>query len=124
METATTIVRILLGVIMVVFPVNALFIKAFKPKMVEKAQLVMDTFRDTGYLLYFIQGTELIVGIFLLTGCYTPLALIILMPVSINILLFHLFLSPPVLGPGLFIFLMNVFLLWAYRADYVNLLNP
>ena len=124
MEIATTITRIILGLIMAIFPVNALFIKAFKPKMVEKAQLVMDTFRDTGYLLYFIQGTELIVGILLLTGYYTPLALIILMPISINILLFHLFLSPPVLGPGLFIFLMNAFLLWAYRADYIHLLNP
>jgi putative oxidoreductase len=109
---------------MVVFPVNALFIKAFKPKMVEKAQFVMDTFRDTGYLLYFIQGTELVVGILLLTGYYTPLTLLILMPISINILLFHLFLSPPVMGPGLFIFLMNSFLMWAYRAEYLNLLQP
>jgi len=33
-----------------------------------KAQLVMDAFRDTGYLLYLIQWTELIVGISLLTG--------------------------------------------------------
>jgi uncharacterized membrane protein YphA (DoxX/SURF4 family) len=124
MDAVTTIIRIILGLILVIFPVNALFIKAFKPKMIEKAQLVMNTFHDTGYLLYFIQGTELIIGILLLTGYFTPLALIVLMPVSINILLFHLFLSPPVLGPGLFLFLMNAFLLWAYRADYINLLNP
>ena len=124
MDTVTTIIRILLGLIMVIFPVNALFIKAFKPKMVERAQIVMDTFRDTGYLLHFIQGTELVVGILLLTGYFTPLALIILMPISINILLFHLFLSPPVIGPGLFIFLMNTFLLWSYRNDFVNLLKP
>ncbi len=123
MDTVTTIVRILLGLIMVVFPVNALFIKAFKPKMAEKAQLVMDTFRDTGYLLYFIQGTELVVGILLLTGYFTPLVLLILIPISINILLFHIFLAPPVFGPGLFIFLMNAFLMWSYRAEYLNLLN-
>lgn len=124
METATTIVRILLGLILVIFPVNALFIKAFKPKMVERAQLVMDTFRDTGYLLQFIQGTELVVGILLLTGYFTPLALLMLLPISVNILLFHIFLSPPLIGPGLFIFIMNLFLLWAHRAEYVTLLNP
>lgn len=124
MDTATTIVRILLGLIMVVFPINALFIKAIKPKMPEKAQFVMDNFRDTGYLLYFIQGTELVIGILLLTGYFTPLVLIILMPISINILLFHIFLAPPVLGPGLFIFLMNSFLIWSYRAEYFSLLNP
>ena len=124
MEIATTIIRILLGVILVVFPLNALFIKAFKPKMTQRARSVMDTLRNTGYLLYFIQWTELIVGIALLTGQFTSLAVIILMPVSINILLFHLFLSPPVVGPGLFIFLMNTFLLWAYRADYIHLIKP
>lgn len=124
METATTIIRILLGLILVIFPVNALFIKAFKPKMVERAQLVMDTFRDTGYLLPFIQGTELVVGILLLTGYFIPLALLVLLPISLNILLFHIFLSPPVLGPGLFIFLMNLFLLWIHRAEFMNLLNP
>jgi uncharacterized membrane protein YphA (DoxX/SURF4 family) len=124
MVTATTIVRILLGLIMVVFPVNALFIKAIKPKMPEKAQFVMDTFRDTGYLLHFIQGTELVIGILLLTGYFTPLALIILMPISINILFFHIFLAPPVIGPGLFIFLMNAFLMSSYRTEYLNLLNP
>ncbi len=124
MELLTTIIRIVLGLVLIIFPVNALFIKAFKPKMVDRAQLVMDTFRDTGYLLYFIQWTELVIGILLLTGYFTPLALIILMPISINILLFHIFLSPPILGPGLFIFLMNTFLIWAYRAEYLNLLNP
>jgi uncharacterized membrane protein YphA (DoxX/SURF4 family) len=115
--------RILLGLIMIIFPVNALFIKAFKPKMIDKAQKVMDTFRDTGYLLHFIQWTELIIGILLITNYYTPIALLILMPISINILLFHIFLSPPIVGPGLFIFLMNIFLIWSYRLEYLNLFN-
>lgn len=124
MATTTFIVRILLGIILVVFPVNALFIKAFKPKMPGKAQTVMHTFAETGYLLTFIQGTELLVGILLLTGYFTPLALLILMPVSINILLFHIFLAPPVFGPGLLIFLMNAFLIYMYRFEYIHLLNP
>lgn len=124
MVLATFIVRILLGIILVIFPVNALFIKAFKPKMPEKAQMVMNAFNETGYLLTFIQGTELIIGIVLLSGYFTPLALMILLPISINILLFHVFLAPPVVGPGLFIFLMNVFLVYAYRSEYINLLIP
>lgn len=123
METATLIVRILLGLILVVFPVNALFLKKFSPKMPDKAQLVMKTFKDTGYLLYFIQWTELIIGISLLTGFFIPLLLIVLIPISINILLFHIFLAPPVIGPGLFIFAMNIFLVFSYRANYLNLLQ-
>lgn len=124
MTLATLIVRILLGLILVVFPVNALFIKSFKPKMPEKAQMVMNTFSETGYLLTFIQGTELIIGIALLSGYFTPLAVLILLPISINILLFHIYLAPLVVGPGLFIFLMNVFLIYAYRLEYIHLLIP
>lgn len=91
--------------------------------MPDKAQLVMNTFRDTGYLLYLIQWTELIVGISLLSGFFIPLSLIVLIPISINILLFHIFLAPPIVGPGLFIFAMNIFLLISYRASYLNLLQ-
>ena len=121
METATLIIRILLGLILVIFPINALFLKKFSPKMPDKAQLVMNTFRDTGYLLNLIQWTELVVGISLLSGFFIPLSLIVLIPISINILLFHIFLAPPVVGPGLFIFAMNIFLLISYRASYLCL---
>ncbi|AWL79405.1 DoxX family membrane protein [Capnocytophaga canimorsus] len=124
MITATFIVRILLGLILTIFPINALFIKAFKPKMPEKAQIIMNTFSQTGYLLTFIQATELIIGITLLTGYFTPLAVLALLPISINILLFHIYLAPPIVGPGLFIFLMNIFLIYSYRAEYIHLLNP
>lgn len=123
METAILIVRILLGLTLVVFPINALFLKRFSPKMPDKAHMVMNTFRDTGYLLYLIQWTELVVGISLLTGFFIPLSLIVLIPISINILLFHIFLAPPVVGPGLFIFAMNVFLIISYRASYIHLLQ-
>lgn len=124
MQTFTFVVRILLGLVLVVFPINALFIKAFKPKMPEKAQAVMTAFSQTGYLLTFVQVTELVVGIALLTGYFTPLALLILLPISVNILLFHTYLAPPVVGPGLFIFLMNIFLIYSYKEHYINILTP
>jgi hypothetical protein len=47
----------------------------------------------------------------------------VLIPISINILLFHMFLAPPVVGPGLFIFAMNLFLVFSYRTNYLNLLQ-
>ncbi|AUC76189.1 DoxX family membrane protein [Olleya sp. Bg11-27] len=121
METTTLIIRLLLGLILVIFPINALFLKKFSPKMPVKAQQVMTTFKDTGYLLYLIQWTELIIGITLLTGFFVPLALLILVPISINILLFHIYLAPPILGPGLIIFAMNIFLLISYKASYLSL---
>ena len=122
MEIATTISRIMLGFILIGVPVNAYLNKAFKPKMPVKAQRLMDAFRETGYLLSFIYGTELLIGLLLVSGYGTPLALLGLLPITLNILLFHLVLAPPV-GPGLVIFLLHAFLLWAHRAAYLPLLN-
>ena len=123
MLVLTQIIRILLGVVLVLFAANALFIHAFKPKMKPEAGKLIEAFRSSGYLLTFVQWTELIVGVLLITGYFTPLALLVLFPVSVNILLFHVFVSRSVFGPGLIIFLFNTFLLWAYRSDFINLLN-
>ncbi len=91
--------------------------------MPKKAQHLMDAFNESGYMYYLIRGAQILIGILLLIGYFVPLALLVLVPVSVNILLFHLFLSPPV-GPGLFVFSLNAFLLWAYRAHYLSLLQP
>lgn len=124
MTTAIQITRILLGLILIIFPLNALFVKAFKPAMPEQAQALMTAFAQSGYLLTFIQGTELLIGLLLVTGYFTPLAILLLLPISVNILLFHLFLAPPVAGPGLLIFLMNIFLLYAHRTSFIHLIQP
>lgn len=83
----------------------------------------MAAFQDSGYLLYLIQGLEILIGILLVANLFIPLALLLLLPISVNILLFHQFLAPPV-GPGFFIFGVNAFLLWVYRANYLVLLQP
>jgi len=123
MEIGIKITEKLLGLILVVFPLNALFIKAIKPSMPEKAAVFMKAMQETGYQLHFVQLTELFVGILLLTGYFVPLSLLILLPISINILLFHLFLAPPVVGPGVLIFLLNCFLLFVHRSNYIHLIR-
>lgn len=56
------------------------------------------------FFVRILLGLILVVGIALLTGYFTPLALLILLPISVNILLFRTYLAPPMVGPGLFIF--------------------
>lgn len=119
-----TIVRYLLGGLLVVFATNALFIKAFSPKIPPRGAVLMGAMKESGYLLYFVQGTELIIGLLLVTGYFIPAALIVLMPISINIFLFHLFLAPPIYGPGLFILAMNLFLLLPFSQQLSFFLIP
>jgi hypothetical protein len=115
MNTTFIVVRIALGLMLTVFAANALFFKFFAPKIPERGASLMTALRDSGYLLTFVQGAELVVGLALLTGNFVPVALLVLLPISINIFLFHLFLAPPVLGPGLMILAANLFLLWPYK---------
>jgi hypothetical protein len=75
----------------------------------------------TGYLLTFIKLTETTVGILLLSNRFVPLALAIIAPVVLNILAYHVFLSPSPVG---FIFLaLEVYLAWTYRDAYRPMLE-
>jgi hypothetical protein len=65
---------------------------------------------------------EISCGIALVTGFFVPLTLIVLAPIVVQINLFHAFLSPP-LSLGLALLLMNIFLGWAYRKSYAEILK-
>jgi putative oxidoreductase len=46
------------------------------------------------YFFLLLKGTEIVCGLFLLTGFFVPLSLVILAPIVLNILMVHLFLEP------------------------------
>lgn len=45
------------------------------------------------YFFILLKGTEIVCGLFLLSGFFVPLALVILAPIVLNILLVHIFLD-------------------------------
>jgi putative oxidoreductase len=94
MKTTITVVRILLGLIFTVFGLNGFL--HFIP-MQPLPQPAIDFFgalAATGYMIRLIFFGQLIGGVLLLTGVAVPLALVILAPIVVNILFFHLFLAP------------------------------
>lgn len=86
----------LLGLIYFVFGLNGFlnFIPAPKDPMPEAAMALMNGFMATKYMFPFIKGTEVIGGLLLLAGIWRPVALVILAPITINILAFHGILTP------------------------------
>jgi len=70
-----------------------------------------------------VKLVELTSGLMILTGRFLPLGLILLAPVSVNILLFHIFLEPAGMGMAIFIVVMQLFLAWAYRDSYGGVLQ-
>jgi hypothetical protein len=64
-----------------------------------------------------------IAGILLIVGRYVPVALVILGPILVNILLFHLTLLPAGIGPGLVCALLEVFLIYAYWPAFRSIFS-
>jgi len=64
------------------------------PPLPEAAEGFMKGMMGTGYFFPFLKITETTCGFLLLTGIAAPLALVIIAPVTLNILLFHTFLTP------------------------------
>jgi uncharacterized membrane protein YphA (DoxX/SURF4 family) len=86
--------RIVLGLIYFVFGLN--FFLQFlttPPQAGGAAESFTTGLFLTGYFFPMLKGLEVVLGLALLVGAFVPLTLVILMPISLNILLFHVFLT-------------------------------
>ena len=117
--------RILLGLVYFVFGLN--FFLHFIPTP-PPAGGVADAFLgglfQSGYFFPMLKVIEVVLGALLLVGIFVPLSLVILMPISINILLFHAFLTPGNSLMGIVIVLVHIYLAWSYRDYYKPLFAP
>ena len=126
MKFAVIGARVLLGLIFVVFGLNGFFNFIHPPEMNDAAGAFMGALVGTGYFMIVVKLVEVVSGLMILTGRFLPLGLILLAPVSVHILLFHIFLDPAGLGMAIFIIVLQVFLAWAYRDSFSGVLqaNP
>lgn len=62
--------------------------------MPQAAMDFMKGVMGTGYFFLLLKLTELVGGLMLLSGIAAPVALVILAPITLHILLFHVFLTP------------------------------
>lgn len=123
MKIATTIARILLGLIFVVFGVNAfLHFLPMPPMQGLSAQFMGALFQS--HYLYAIKCFEISGGLLLLLGRYIPLGLTLLGPVIVNILFFHIFLDNSGLPLALIVSALALFLVVRYRSAFAGLVKP
>jgi uncharacterized membrane protein YphA (DoxX/SURF4 family) len=78
---------------------------------------------NTGYLWPILGTVELLAGLAILAGRFVPLALIVLAPITLNILFFHLSQPshPDGIGIALAIILPHLGLAWLYREHFSSL---
>lgn len=116
----TKIVRITLGTVLVVFGANMIhhFLPLDQPDGNTAAGQFMNSLNATGYIFPIVGVLEVVIGIMLLLKKWVAFALILLAPISINILLFHLFLEIPGLSIALLIVIFNTTLIFKHWTQY------
>jgi putative oxidoreductase len=114
----TKIVRILLGIILIAFGANKLYSFIPLPQPSPEAADFMESLANTGYVITIVAIFEIIIGLLLLVKKWVPFALLLLIPLSLNILLFHLFMDVPSIGTALLVVVMNGILLYKHRQKY------
>jgi putative oxidoreductase len=125
MKYAIIIVRILLGLVFTVFGANAfLHFMGPIPEMPGDAGAFMGALMHSGYV-YVIAALQILGGLCLLIGSrLTAPGLMLLGPIIVNILLFHIFLQPQGLVMGIVICVLALFLLWVYRYKFPAIFQP
>lgn len=115
--------RILLGLIFFVFGfIGLLNLMPAQPDMPAKAAAMAGAFAQSGYMFPLIKVTEIVGGALLLSGFAVPFALVLLAPIVVNILFFHLFLTPGQgLGMSLTLLILLLYLAYENRAVYFPL---
>lgn len=123
MNWKIAIPRVLLGLIFFVFGLNKLFLFLPVPEMPEPAVSFMSALVATGYFMVVLALTEVVAGALLLVNRFVPLALILLAPVVVQILLFHLFLAPDGLVIAIVLVALEAWLAWVYRDAFRDVLR-
>jgi uncharacterized membrane protein YphA (DoxX/SURF4 family) len=123
MKWAARVVRVLVGVAFVVFGLDYFLHFIPKPENIELPQAgkdLMSALVPTRYM-DVVKVLEIVGGLLVLSGRLTPLGLIVLVPVTVNIALWDALImhysGPPI---GTVLLLMQVFLIVAYRRHFAG----
>jgi uncharacterized membrane protein YphA (DoxX/SURF4 family) len=121
MKIAVLVARILLGLIFVFFGLNAFFNFLHAPTPPGLAgQFIGALFVSHFYVVPF--GFQILGGLLLLSGRFIPLALVILAPILVNILTFHLTMAPGIL-PGLVCTVLWLIVFAGHRSAFAGILS-
>ena len=122
------IAGILLGLLFVMSAIMVLFnlVKAPPPPEGSPAAMFFGAFAPTGYLT-FVKIFELVGGLFIMVPRLRNFGLLLLGPVIVNILAFHIFIAggfKDLLNPMILVMLvLALYLLWVGRRNFASLMN-
>lgn len=123
MKVTVTVARILLGLVFGAAGLSGFLLISHPPS---QPPGLAGEFQDVffrSYWVLFVDGVELIAGIFLLSNRYVPLALTMLAAVIANIIVFHVTMAPLGLPIAAIVTALWVILASRYRSNFAPLLE-
>ena len=124
MKIATTIVRVLLGLLFLFASITYFFGLITPPPMTGAIKTFNDGLDASVYLMPLVKSVELLCGILFVTGRFVPLATVLIAPIIVNIVCVHAFMAPEGLPIALFAAFAAAFTAWQHRESYRPLLQP
>lgn len=115
------VLRILLGIILLVFGLNKFLNYLPQPEMSADAGAFFGAIISTKTFM-LVGIVEVLAGLSFVLNKYGALMAVILMSISVNIMLFHLSLNPEGIAPGALVFVLNIILIYGYKDKYKDLL--
>ncbi|MCE2558757.1 MAG: DoxX family membrane protein [Acidobacteria bacterium] len=118
------IARVLLGLIFLYYGVIE-FEPVLPPDLGPEASAFIGALMDSGYFWQLLKVLEIVCGTLLILGLFVPLMLIMLAPVVVNGMLFHILLSPneKTLVVALTL-VLSLYLAYQYRSSFRAVLQP
>jgi uncharacterized membrane protein YphA (DoxX/SURF4 family) len=125
MKYVYLICRILLGLMFVFFGINLMHPFPFMPMQMPPAgsppAQFMGVMAPSGWM-HHVGFFQFLGGLLVLIGGIAPLGLVILGPILVNILTFHILLTGGHgIAPGLVATLLEIILIYAYRANFAGI---
>jgi uncharacterized membrane protein YphA (DoxX/SURF4 family) len=114
--------RILLGGLYLMSSVMFFFKLVDMPLQQGHAGNFLSALAATNYLTV-IKVIEVIGAILLLSGQFTRFATLWILPVTLNVFLFHVLMDPANAAVSVIMLVLNLFLVWFYKDDYKVLLK-
>ncbi|MDQ6809480.1 MAG: hypothetical protein M3Z64_08685 [Verrucomicrobiota bacterium] len=121
MKVVTIIVRSLLGLVFAVFGSNAFLHFMPMPPMTGYPGEFIGSMNATGYL-QAVAAVEVVGGVLLLLG-FVPLGLLMIGPIVVNIVFYHLFMDRNGLPMAAIISALSLFLLWRSWGSFTGIVR-
>jgi putative oxidoreductase len=121
MKIATIIIRTILGLLFLYTSVSYFLHLSPEPASAGDFKAFQVGLMASTYLFPLAKSVEFLCGLSFLTGKFTTLANLVILPVTLNILLINYFLTPDNLPLAIFVFVGNIFLIFAHWENYKGL---